>query len=64
MNPRINYNEYSPDLIKKLFELGQLSRQGSLGQTLADLVHIRASQLNGRAPHSAGHTREQRPYAR
>ena len=47
MNPRINYNLHSPDLMKKLFELSQLSSQGSLGRTLTDLVHIRASQLNG-----------------
>src|SRR5882672_4889695 len=47
MNPRINYNQHAPDSIKKLFELSQLSDQGSLGHTLADLVHIRASQLNG-----------------
>ena len=47
MNPRINYNLHSPDLMKKLFELSQLSSQGTLGRTLADLVHIRASQLNG-----------------
>jgi AhpD family alkylhydroperoxidase len=47
MNPRINYNQHSPDLIKKLLELSQLSAQGSLGPTLTDLVHIRASQLNG-----------------
>jgi len=47
MNPRINYNLHSPELIKKLFELSQLSSQGALGPTLTDLVHIRASQLNG-----------------
>lgn len=47
MNPRINYNQHSPELIKKLFELSQLSTRGSLGPTLTDLVHIRASQLNG-----------------
>ena len=47
MNPRINYTQHSSDLMKKLFELSQLSAQGSLGTTLLDLVHIRASQLNG-----------------
>src|SRR5581483_10345440 len=47
MNPRINYNLHTPDLMKKLFELSQLSSGGSLGRTLTDLVHIRASQLNG-----------------
>jgi AhpD family alkylhydroperoxidase len=47
MNPRINYNQHSPELIKKLFELSQVSTRGSLGPTLTDLTHIRASQLNG-----------------
>ena len=47
MNPRINYNQHSSALIQKLLELGQLSAQGSLSPILNDLVHIRASQLNG-----------------
>src|SRR5258706_13686284 len=47
MNPRINYNQHSPDLIKKLFELSQLTAQGVLSRTLIDLVHIRVSQMNG-----------------
>src|SRR5258705_13731427 len=47
MNPRINYMQQTPDLIKGLVELGQLNSKGSLSPTLLDLVHIRASQLNG-----------------
>jgi AhpD family alkylhydroperoxidase len=47
MNPRINYNLHSPELIKKLYEMSQIDSQSSLGRTLIDLVHIRASQLNG-----------------
>ena len=47
MNPRINYMQETPDLIKRLVELGQLNSKGSLSPTLLDLVHIRASQLNG-----------------
>jgi AhpD family alkylhydroperoxidase len=47
MNPRINYNQHSPELIKGLFELSQKSAHGSLSANLLDLVHIRASQLNG-----------------
>ena len=50
MNPRINYYEYSPELVKKLLELSELSAKGSLGPAVTDLVHIRASQLNGCAP--------------
>src|SRR5215475_6855228 len=46
MNPRINYNQHSPDLIKKLLELSQRNAE-TLDRTLIDLVHIRASQLNG-----------------
>jgi AhpD family alkylhydroperoxidase len=47
MNPRINYMQQTPELIKGLVELGQLNSKGSLSPTLLDLVHIRASQLNG-----------------
>ena len=47
MNPRINYMQETPDLIKRLVELGQLNSKGSLSPTILDLVHIRASQLNG-----------------
>jgi AhpD family alkylhydroperoxidase len=47
MNPRINYNLHSPELMKKLLELSQLSKEGALGRAIFDLVHIRASQLNG-----------------
>jgi AhpD family alkylhydroperoxidase len=46
MNPRINYNQHSPNLIKKLLELSQLNAE-SLDRSLIDLVHIRASQING-----------------
>src|SRR4051812_32877845 len=47
MKPRINYTAHAPDMMKRLFEMSQASATGSLGHTLADLVHIRASQLNG-----------------
>jgi AhpD family alkylhydroperoxidase len=47
MNPRINYNLHTPDLIKKLFELSQANSKGALDRTILDLVHIRASQMNG-----------------
>jgi AhpD family alkylhydroperoxidase len=47
MHPRINYNQHSPELVRKTFELSQVANQGSLGPTLTDLVHIRASQMNG-----------------
>src|SRR4029077_4968710 len=44
---RINYQQHSPELVKKLLEFGRLAAKGSLGEALTDLVHIRASQLNG-----------------
>src|SRR3954464_2682401 len=47
MNMRINYNEHSPELIKSLLEMSQKNAHGSLPPTLLDLVHIRASQING-----------------
>ena len=47
MSQRLNYFEQSPELTKKLFEFGQIVKNGSLGNTLLDLVNIRASQING-----------------
>jgi AhpD family alkylhydroperoxidase len=47
MSQRLNYYEQSPDLSKKLFELGQALKKSSLGNTLIDLINIRASQING-----------------
>src|ERR1700720_3541958 len=47
MSQRLNYYEQSPELAKTLFELGQVVKKGSLGNTILDLVNIRASQLNG-----------------
>ncbi len=47
MSQRPDYYTTSPDLSKKLFELSEAVKKGSLGNTLLDLVNIRASQLNG-----------------
>ena len=47
MSQRLDYYTASPDLSKKLFELSGAVKKGSLGNTLLDLVNIRASQLNG-----------------
>jgi AhpD family alkylhydroperoxidase len=47
MSQRLNYYEQSPGLSKKLYELGQELKKSSLGDTLIDLVNIRASQING-----------------
>ena len=47
MNRRVDFFQASPALTKKLRELGQLTKHGSLDNTIIDLVNIRASQLNG-----------------
>jgi AhpD family alkylhydroperoxidase len=47
MSQRLDYYKQSPELSKKLFELSGAVKKGSLGNTLLDLVNIRASQLNG-----------------
>jgi len=47
MSQRLNYFEQSPELTQKLFEFGQAVKKSSLGNSLIDLVNIRASQLNG-----------------
>jgi len=47
MSQRVDYYSTSPSLSKKLFELSQAVKEGSLGNILLDLVNIRASQLNG-----------------
>lgn len=47
MSQRLDYFTTSPDLSKKVFELSNAVKKGSLGNTLLDLVNIRASQLNG-----------------
>lgn len=47
MSQRLNYYEQSPELSQKILELSQAVKKSSLGDTLVDLVNIRASQLNG-----------------
>jgi AhpD family alkylhydroperoxidase len=47
MSQRLNYYEQSPELSKKLFDLGQAVKKSSLGDRLIDLINIRASQING-----------------
>jgi AhpD family alkylhydroperoxidase len=47
MSQRLNFFEQSPELTKMLFEFSGAVKKGSLGNTLIDLVNIRASQLNG-----------------
>lgn len=47
MTQRINYVQQSPELFKKLLELSNLLKDGTIEESIRDLVSIRASQLNG-----------------
>jgi AhpD family alkylhydroperoxidase len=47
MTQRINYFQQSPELIKKLVELGGLFQKTTIEAPVRELVEIRASQLNG-----------------
>src|SRR3569833_374760 len=47
MTQRLDYMQQSTDMVKKLMELSALYKKSSLGDTIHDLVNIRASQLNG-----------------
>lgn len=47
MKQRLNYYEKAPKLGQGLAELAQVVRKGVLGNTILDLVNMRASQING-----------------
>ncbi len=47
MSQRLNYFEQSPELAKKLIELGALLQKTTIEQPIRELMEIRASQLNG-----------------
>jgi AhpD family alkylhydroperoxidase len=47
MTQRLDYMQQSPELVKKLNELSALTRKSTIGETIHDLVNIRASQING-----------------
>ena len=47
MTQRINYMQQSPEFFKKLMELSNAEKQSSIEQKILELVHIRASQMNG-----------------
>jgi AhpD family alkylhydroperoxidase len=47
MSQRLDFIKQTPEFTEKLQELGQLAKHSSLGNTIIDLVNIRASQLNG-----------------
>jgi len=47
MTQRINFFEQSPELSRKLMELGALFQKTTIEPHIRELVEIRASQLNG-----------------
>ena len=47
MTQRIDYVQQAPDLFKKLVEFNQQLKNGPIEENIADLVAIRASQMNG-----------------
>ncbi|KRA17374.1 MULTISPECIES: carboxymuconolactone decarboxylase family protein [unclassified Lysobacter] len=47
MSQRVDYQQQSPELFKKLVEFSLLTHKSSIEQSIRDLVNIRASQLNG-----------------
>jgi AhpD family alkylhydroperoxidase len=47
MTQRINYIQQSPELFKKFVAFGIAVKGGSIEQSIAELVSLRASQMNG-----------------
>ncbi|MBB6729498.1 carboxymuconolactone decarboxylase family protein [Cohnella zeiphila] len=47
MSQRIHYMQQSPELFKKMMEFSNAEKGSSVEQKTLDLVHIRASQING-----------------
>ena len=47
MTPRLNPVALSPELYKAYYAFSQALKKDGLGESLRDLIHIRASQCNG-----------------
>lgn len=47
MTQRVNYMQQSPELFKKLMEFSNAEKESVIEKKIIDLVHIRASQING-----------------
>jgi AhpD family alkylhydroperoxidase len=60
MKPRFDYYRAAPDALKAMLALSNYTRDCGLDSSLAELVKIRASQLNGCAYCLEMHTREAR----
>ncbi|MFF2481387.1 carboxymuconolactone decarboxylase family protein [Paenibacillus sp. NPDC058071] len=47
MTQRLNYMEQSPEFFRKMMDLSNAERNSAIEEKILDLVHIRASQING-----------------
>lgn len=47
MTQRVNYMQQSPEFLKKLSDLSFAEKESAIEEKIRDLVHIRASQING-----------------
>ncbi|CAH1209854.1 hypothetical protein PAECIP111891_03424 [Paenibacillus allorhizoplanae] len=47
MTQRLNYMKQSPKLFKKMLEFSNAEQGSAVEEKILDLVHIRASQMNG-----------------
>lgn len=47
MTQRINYMQQSPELFKKFIAFNLALKEGAIEESIADLIAIRASQING-----------------
>ena len=47
MTQRLNYMQQSPDLFKKFLDFSTALKDSVIEQKIHDLIHIRASQING-----------------
>ena len=47
MSQRLDYQQQSPELLKKFVEFSLLTHKSSIERSIRDLVNIRASQMNG-----------------
>lgn len=47
MTARLNYIQQAPELFKKFVEFNMQLKQGTIEESIADLIAIRASQMNG-----------------
>lgn len=47
MTQRLDYQQQSPELFKKLVEFNMMVKKGAIEESIQDLVAIRASQING-----------------